>query len=162
MSLSTDVRRNYVIAILTAIVIVLLFLLGGRQDQPIRTITKIKKQVVKEIEYKEAKVKILKQTDIKYKVVYKTKYDTIYAQAPDTCHQYLEELKLTCDSAMKIKDMVIISQDSVICDLKTVNNLDSLAIDSYRQEAKRQRRINIAQKSVIVALFLLTITGIVL
>lgn len=160
MSQSTDVK-NYLIGGLL-IIILLLSWCNTNKKTEVKPIVKIKKEIIKQIEYKEGRVKVLKQVDIKYKTIYKTKYDTIYAQAPDTCKEYLEEFKLMADSTLKIKDMVIIAQDSVICDLKTVNTLDSAMIESYKHDMKRERRIKIAHKSIISVLFLLTIVTSVL
>ena len=112
MNQSTDVK-TYAIGVLSVIIIFLLIFKGCHKEN-IKPLIKIKKEIVKQIEYREGEVKVVKEIDTKYKILYKTKYDTIYAQAPDTCKEYLKEFKLVADSALKIKDLVIIKQDSVI------------------------------------------------
>lgn len=138
MSQITDVK-NYLIGGLL-VIILLLSWCNTHKKAEVKPLVKIKKEIVKQVEYKEGEVKIVKQIDVKYKTIYKTKYDTIYAQAPDTCKQYLEAFKLVADSALKIKDLVIVKQDSVIIGLKQVVKVDSTIINNYRADVKQLRR----------------------
>lgn len=98
--------------------------------------TKVNEQIAGKV-FKEQlnKVKIVEKQIPIYKIRYKTLYDTIYKEAPDTCHYYLAKLnaeKLAGDSVNYVvikaygnvidagiiylakKDSVIKEQDAVI------------------------------------------------
>jgi hypothetical protein len=160
MSQSTDVK-NYLIGGLL-IIIVLLTWCNTNKKAEVKPLVKIKKEIVKQIEYREGEVKIVKEVDIKYKTIYKTKYDTIYAQAPDTCKEYLEEFKLVADSALKIKDLVIIKQDSVIVGLKQVTKIDSTIINQYKEDARQLRKEKRIATILTSGMILLTFIGLAL
>lgn len=157
MNQSTDVK-TYAIGVLSVIIIFLLIFKGCHKEN-IKPLIKIKKEIVKQIEYREGEVKVVKEIDTKYKILYKTKYDTIYAQAPDTCKEYLKEFKLVADSALKIKDLVIIKQDSVIVDLKRVAKVDSLIINGYKDQTRQLRRERRNATIITSAMILLTFIG---
>lgn len=150
--------KNITILGMGLLIIIMSFFIGCPSEKPAPLI-KIKKEVVKEIEYKEGEVKIVKQIDTKYKVVYKTKYDTIYAQAPDTCHQYLDRFKAVADSALKIKDLVIIKQDSLVLKYKTLAKTDSLLLKDCTADNKKLKRKLVGRTIVTTSLFLLTFIG---
>lgn len=154
MNQSTD-AKNYLIGGLL-VIILLLSWCNTHKKAEVKPLVKIKKEIVKQVEYKEGEVKIVKQIDIKYKTIYKTKYDTIYAQAPDTCKEYLEEFKLVADSAIKIKDLVIVKQDSVIIGLKQVVKVDSTIINNYKADIKQLRREKRIETFLTSSVILLT------
>jgi hypothetical protein len=159
MTQSTDVK-NYLIGGLLVIILVLSWCNGTKKTQ-MKPIVKIKKEIVKQIEYREGEVKVVKKIDVKYKTIYKTKYDTIYAQAPDTCKEYLAEFKVVCDSALNIKDLVIIKQDSLVYDMKRLARVDSTMIDSYKGQVKDLKRDKRVSRLVTTSLILLTFLGFV-
>ena len=86
-----------------------------------------------------------------YKIKYKHFYDTIYSEAPDTCHLYLARLNAKCMVLDSINESVISSYASVIeSDLQVfakyekLNNSrikqskqDSLVIDSLTRSKKK-------------------------
>jgi len=106
---------------------------------------------------------------LKPKVVtrYKTKYDTIYKTAPDTCIYYLEELNHECmvlDSfnngiitrqetqLISYSELVGIMQQKVVMqDLRHIE--DSLSIGTLQRKLKRTRKLAVA------GLFVGLITG---
>lgn len=160
MNQSTDVK-NYLIGGLLIIILLLTWCNTTKKAQ-VKPLIKIKKEIVKEIEYKEGQVKVVKQIDVKYKTIYKTKYDTIYAQAPDTCKEYLEQFKLVADSALKIKDLVILKQDSVIVKMKYLAVADSTIIEEYKDNIRALRKDKAIAKLVTSGMILLTFLGFVL
>ena len=151
--------KNITILGMGLLIIIMSFFVGCPSEKPVKPLIKIKKEVVKEIQYVEGEVKVVKQIDTQYKVVYKTKYDTIYAQAPDTCHQYLNRFKAVADSALKIKDLVIIKQDSLVLKYKTLAKTDSLLLKDCTADNKRLKRKLIGSRIVTTSLFLLTFIG---
>jgi hypothetical protein len=60
------------------------------------------------------KVKIVEKLIPIYKDRWKTKYDTIYKQAPDTCHYYLSKLNAEKNASDSINDIVIKSYGNLI------------------------------------------------
>ena len=157
MSQSTAVKNILILAM--AAVIVVLFLSKGCGKTEVRYVEGKKEQIIKEIPVIEERIKVLKQVDVKYQKVYIDRVDTIYQQAPDTCTEYLDAMKLACDSVVFIKDTIISSQDSLISKLNNVNNINSAAIESCNKRYKRERRRKVLYKVVASALFLLTIAS---
>lgn len=94
----------------------------------------------------------------KIKMVYKTKYDTIYQQAPDTCIYYLEELNNECMVLDSFNNGIITRQETQLIsyseltgimqeranmqDLKHIE--DSLAIGTLQKKLKRTRKLAVA------------------
>jgi hypothetical protein len=91
-------------------------------------------------------------------VKYKTKYDTIYKQAPDTCKSYLAELNAEClklDSfnmgIITRQELQLISYSELIGTMSEQSNMyvlrhtkDSLSILKLDKKLKRTRKIGIA------------------
>ena len=94
----------------------------------------------------------------KIKMVYKTKYDTIYQQAPDTCIYYLEELDHECMVLDSFNNGIITRQETqLISYSELVNTMqqkaniqdlrhidDSLAIGTLQRKLKRTRKLAVA------------------
>jgi len=86
-----------------------------------------------------------------YRTKYKTFYDTLYLEAPDTCHYYLAQLNHKCMVLDSINESVISSYASVIeSDLQVFakyeklnksriakTRIDSLTIDSLTHSKKK-------------------------
>ena len=91
-------------------------------------------------------------------VKYKTKYDTIYKQAPDTCKSYLAELNAEClklDSfnlgIITRQELQLISYSELVGTMSEQSNMyvlrhtkDSLSILKLDKKLKRTRKIGIA------------------
>jgi hypothetical protein len=60
------------------------------------------------------KVKIIEKLIPKYKDRWRTHYDTIYKQAPDTCHYYLDKLNAEKMASDSINDIVVKTYSDVI------------------------------------------------
>ena len=91
-------------------------------------------------------------------VKYKTKYDTIYQQAPDTCQYYLTQLNAEClkldsfnNGIITRQEMQLISYSELtgimqekanIQDLRHVE--DSLSISTLQRKLKRTRKLAVA------------------
>ena len=89
---------------------------------------------------------------------YKTKYDTIYRQAPDTCKSYLAELNAECLKLDSFNLGIITRQETQLIsyseltgimqekanmqDLRHTN--DSLLITKLDKKLKRTRKVGIA------------------
>ena len=91
-------------------------------------------------------------------VKYKTKYDTIYKQAPDTCKMYLEQINAEClklDSfnmgIITRQETQLISYSELIGTMSEQSNMyvlrhneDSLSILKLDKKLKRTRKVGIA------------------
>ena len=89
---------------------------------------------------------------------YKTKYDTIYQQAPDTCQYYLTQLNNECLKLDSFNNGIITRQETqLISYSELVNTMqqkavmqetkrleDSLAIGTLQRKLKRTRKIAVA------------------
>jgi len=89
---------------------------------------------------------------------YKTKYDTIYKQAPDTCKSYLAELNAECLKMDSFNLGIITRQETqlisyseltgIMQEKQNISNLkhtkDSLLIIDLDKKLKRTRKIGIA------------------
>ena len=94
----------------------------------------------------------------KIKMVYKTKYDTIYKQAPDTCQYYLEELDHECMVLDSFNNGIITRQETQLISYSELTGImqeranmqslrhieDSLAIGKLQRKLKRTRKIAVA------------------
>lgn len=94
----------------------------------------------------------------KIKMVYKTKYDTIYKQAPDTCQYYLEELNNECMVLDSFNNGIITRQETQLISYSELTGImqekanmqslkhieDSLAISTLQRKLKRTRKIAVA------------------
>lgn len=94
----------------------------------------------------------------KIKMVYKTKYDTIYKTAPDTCIYYLEELDHECMVLDSFNNGIITRQETqLISYSELVNTMqqkaimqetkrleDSLSIGTLQRKLKRTRKLAVA------------------
>lgn len=94
----------------------------------------------------------------KIKMVYKTKYDTIYKTAPDTCIYYLEELDHECMVLDSFNNGIITRQETqLISYSELVNTMqqkanmqdlrhieDSLSIGTLKRKLKRTRKLAVA------------------
>jgi hypothetical protein len=95
-------------------------------------------------------------------VKYKTKYDTIYKQAPDTCKSYLEQLNAECmalDSfnlgIITRQETQLISYSELVGTMSEQSNMyvlrhtkDSLSILKLDKKLKRTRRIAIGSLGI--------------
>jgi len=91
-------------------------------------------------------------------IKYKTKYDTIYQQAPDTCKSYLAELNAEClkmDSfnlgIITRQETQLISYSELVGTMSEQSNMyvlrhtkDSLSILKLDKKLKRTRKVGIA------------------
>jgi hypothetical protein len=91
-------------------------------------------------------------------IKYKTKYDTIYRQAPDTCKSYLEQLNAEClkmDSfnlgIITRQETQLISYSELVGTMSEQSNMyvlrhtkDSLLITKLDNKLKRTRKVGIA------------------
>jgi len=91
-------------------------------------------------------------------IKYKTKYDTIYRQAPDTCKSYLAELNAEClkmDSfnlgIITRQETQLISYSELVGTMSEQSNMyvlrhtkDSLLITKLDKKLKRTRKVGIA------------------
>lgn len=94
----------------------------------------------------------------KIKMVYKTKYDTIYQQAPDTCKMYLEQLNNECLKLDSFNNGIITRQETQLISYSELTGImqeranmqelrhieDSLAIGTLQRKLKRTRKIAVA------------------
>jgi hypothetical protein len=103
-------------------------------------------------------------TKLRPKVVikYKTKYDTIYRQAPDTCKSYLAQLNAEClkmDSfnlgIITRQELQLISYSELTGIMQEKANMqdlrhteDSLSINTLQRKLKRTRRIAIGSLGI--------------
>ena len=95
-------------------------------------------------------------------IKYKTKYDTIYKQAPDTCKSYLAELNAEClklDSfnlgIITRQEIQLISYSELVGTMSEQSNMyvlmhtnDSLLINKLNKKLKRTRRIAIGSLGI--------------
>ena len=97
---------------------------------------------------------------LKPKVVtrYKTKYDTIYKTAPDTCQYYLEELNNECMVLDSFNNGIITRQETQLISYSELTGImqekanmqslrhieDSLAIGTLQRKLKRTRKLAVA------------------
>lgn len=109
---------------------------------------------------------------LKPKIVtrYKTKYDTIYKTAPDTCIYYLEELNHECMVLDSFNNGIITRQETQLisyselvgimqqkANMQSLKHIeDSLAIGTLQRKLKRTRKL------AVVGLFGGLITGAVI
>ena len=94
----------------------------------------------------------------KIKMVYKTKYDTIYKTAPDTCIYYLEELNHECMVLDSFNNGIITRQETQLinyselvgimqekANMQSLKHIeDSLAIGTLQRKLKRTRKLAVA------------------
>lgn len=97
---------------------------------------------------------------LKPKVItrYKTKYDTIYQNAPDTCIYYLEELNHECMVLDSFNNGIITRQETQLINYSELVNTmqqkanmqetkrleDSLSIGTLQRKLKRTRKLAVA------------------
>jgi len=97
---------------------------------------------------------------LKPKIVtrYKTKYDTIYKTAPDTCIYYLEELNHECMVLDSFNNGIITRQETQLisyselvgimqekANMQSLKHIeDSLAIGTLQRKLKRTRKLAVA------------------
>lgn len=97
---------------------------------------------------------------LKPKIVtrYKTKYDTIYQTAPDTCQYYLEELNHECMVLDSFNNGIITRQETQLINYSELTGImqeranmqdlrhidDSLAIGTLQRKLKRTRKLAVA------------------
>ena len=97
---------------------------------------------------------------LKPKIVtrYKTKYDTIYKTAPDTCQYYLEELDHECMVLDSFNNGIITRQETQLISYSELTGImqekanmqdlrhieDSLAIGTLQRKLKRTRKLAVA------------------
>ena len=93
----------------------------------------------------------------KIKMVYKTKYDTIYKTAPDTCIYYLEELNHECMVLDSFNNSIITRQETQLISYSELTGImqeranmqdlrhieDSLAISTLQRKLKRTRKLTV-------------------
>jgi len=91
-------------------------------------------------------------------IKYKTKYDTIYRQAPDTCIYYLEELNAECLKLDSFNTGIITRQETQLISYSELTGImqekavmqdlrhtkDSLSILKLDKKLKRTRKVGIA------------------
>ena len=91
-------------------------------------------------------------------IKYKTKYDTIYQQAPDTCKSYLAELNAEClkldsfnSGIITRQETQLISYSELVGTMSEQSNMyvlrhidDSLLITKLDKKLKRTRKVGIA------------------
>lgn len=94
----------------------------------------------------------------KIKMVYKTKYDTIYQQSPDTCQYYLAQLNNECLKLDSFNNGIITRQEVQLISYSELTGImqqkavmqetkrleDSLAIGTLRRKLKRTRKLAVA------------------
>jgi hypothetical protein len=101
---------------------------------------------------------------LKPKVVikYKTKYDTIYKDAPDTCKSYLDELNAECLKMDSFNLGIITRQETQLISYSELTGImqekanmqdlrhteDSLSINTLQRKLKRTRRIAIGSLGI--------------
>ena len=97
---------------------------------------------------------------LKPKIVtrYKTKYDTIYQQAPDTCQYYLTQLNNECLKLDSFNNGIITRQETQLISYSELFGImqekanmqelrhieDSLAIGTLQRKLKRTRKLAVA------------------
>ena len=91
-------------------------------------------------------------------IKYKTKYDTIYRQAPDTCKSYLAELNAECLKMDSFNLGIITRQETQLISYSELTGImqekavmqdlrhtkDSLLITKLNKKLKRTRKVGIA------------------
>ena len=91
-------------------------------------------------------------------VKYKTKYDTIYKTAPDTCIYYLEELDHECMVLDSFNNGIITRQETQLISYSVLTGImqeksnmqdlrhieDSLSIGTLQRKLKRTRKLAVA------------------
>lgn len=106
----------------------------------------------------------------KIKMVYKTKYDTIYQTAPDTCIYYLEELDHECMVLDSFNNGIITRQEvQLISYSELVNTMQQKAvmqdlrhIEDSLSNAKLSRKLKRTRKIAVAGLFGGLITGVLI
>jgi len=95
-------------------------------------------------------------------VKYKTKYDTIYKTAPDTCKSYLAELNAECLKLDSFNLGIITRQETQLISYSELTGImqekanmqdlrhteDSLSINTLQRKLKRTRRIAIGSLGI--------------
>ena len=119
------------------------------------------KEIVKEIKYVDRIIKhidTLKLTKIKVEYKYKTVYDTILKQAPDTCTSYLIALDKECNKKDSINNALIndyfnvVSHQNAVITLQSIQlQNDSLEIKQLNKEIKKVKRKSVFN-NVLMAL----------
>jgi hypothetical protein len=109
---------------------------------------------------------------LKPKIVtrYKTKYDTIYKTAPDTCIYYLEELNHECmvldsfnNGIITRQETQLISYSELVGIMQERENMQSLRhIEDSLTNAKLSRKLKRTRKLAVAGLFGGLITGAVI
>ncbi len=148
-----------IIALSLIILIMLMFRKCNMQPEPMPVTIEVDNQLA---EIEKLKLFISKQDSIInakqrtttiYRTIYKTKYDTLIKQAPDTCKPYLAELNSYCLKLDSMNKDVINSQSILIDTLhKQVHNyigLDSLRVNQINDlnkvvdKANRKAKFNL-------------------
>ena len=94
----------------------------------------------------------------KIKMVYKTKYDTIYKTAPDTCQYYLTQLNNECLKLDSFNNGIITRQETQLISYSELTGImqeksnmqdlrrieDSLLIGTLQRKLKRTRKLAVA------------------
>lgn len=124
-------------------------------------INNTKKEIVKEIKYVDRIIKhidTLKLTKIKVEYKYRTVYDTILKQAPDTCTNYLIALDKECNKKDSINNALIndyfnvVSHQNAVITLQNIQlQNDSLEIKKLNKEIKKVKRKSVFN-NVLIAL----------
>ena len=108
-------------------------------------------------------IKAKKDTVIVYRTKFKTKYDTLYKEAPDTCKPYLTSIYNDCQKLDSVNQLLITAQSNQIDTLKYQINqyiqLDSLKCKAYNdtiinikkdlKQSKRKAFINLFKGGAI-------------
>lgn len=133
---------------LTILVLIFLALFYDCSNKPIKQ--NDTKQIVKEIQYVDRIIKhidTLKLIKIKVEYKYKTVYDTVLKQAPDTCTSYLIALDKECSKKDSINNALINDYFNVVShqnNIITLQNIqiqnDSLEIKQLNKEIKKVKR----------------------
>lgn len=112
---------NHIIIVLLA----LLLLYKCNEKPRIETITAAPRVV--------EKIKVLHDTVTKLKTRFKTKYDTIIKQAPDTCHTYINTIYEECNDIITLYDTIVVNY--IV--------LDSIKEQDYKQQIRKYKRSRI-------------------
>jgi len=118
-------------------------------------------QIMKEIRYVDRLIKhidTLKITKTKIEYKYKTVYDTVLKQAPDTCTSYLITLDKECSKKDSINAILVDSYYNVITHQSGIISLqrvqlsnDSLEIKQLNKEIKKVKRKSVLN-NILIAL----------
>lgn len=143
--------KNWLILILL-IAVACMWSMHSCRPQPVREIHDTIRLIEKKIYHRDSV--IVKYKERAERIVYRTRFDTIA-----TIDTVLVEL-IKCDSAVHIRDTIIIAQDSTIRDLKGVVELHKKDKEIAKKDARKERRKE-AGKGFVAGFLLGFFTGIV-